>query len=324
MRLDRLEMLNRVDIAQPLSTVVRDIAEYYRLGQMRTYRIIPHGYDDLNVLLTCEHGQFVAKLFNKTKRLSAIEDHVRVQRALTRRGAPVPRILTATNGEALYCAPGRAGTVYGCVSGYFAGESIARRNPTTEDIHAVTRFLAGLHRLPFRMASSYDSWGTLNLPQEYARKHAFVSAETRTMVAPLAEAVATMRFGRARRAILHGDLQRKHVLRDNAGAYCILDFGCMVYSYPVVDLAIFLALFCLDGAMPAHADTMLADVLRTYRETASLPARHETLLGTLIRATWASYLLTSEYLLGQGDQTPQTCQWHRFARRNLVVISDKL
>ena len=316
MRQTLQERLARADLAQPLGAVLREIAAHYQLGHLSSRRIFTQGYDDLNILLTCERGQYVAKFFNKAKSLAVIEDHVRVQMALWRRHAPVPRIL-APNGEAIYRISGRTRATLVSVSEYFAGQNFVRRAPARDDILAITRFLASMHTMPLNVRYVYDSWATLNLPQEFARKQEIVSDEPARLVAPLADAVAGIQFGRARKCVIHGDLQRKHVLSTGAGQLCILDFGCMNHSYPIVDLGVFLALFCLEGVKPCHAPAMIADVLAEYRAHALLPARHDALLGTVICATWASYLLTAEYLMCQGDHSQQTRQWRRFALRQL-------
>ena len=306
------ELLNRVDIAQPLGHVLHDVAQHYELGRIVEYQIITQGYDDLNVLLVCERGRYVAKIFNKIKGIPTVEDHVRVQIALLRRHFAVPQIRTI-NGSGVLRVTGQFGETFVCVSEFFAGKDFVARPPQRDDMLAITGFLAALHRLPFAITPTYDTWGTLNLPGEFARKQALVSEETRRLVAPLADAIAGMKFGRSRRRIIHGDLQRKHVLKDGNGRYCILDFGCMDYTYPIVDLGIFLALFCLEGSSPSSAQDIIADVLEAYMSCAPLPSRHIVLLGALIRATWASYLLATDYRMRGGDRSRQTSQWHRFA-----------
>lgn len=312
----RSNRLQRVDLAQPLRHVLRDIARRYELGRLHSSRIITQGYDDLNVLMVCERGMYVAKFFNRMKTITTIEDHVRVQSALCQRGAPVPHILTP-NGEGITRIPGHLRDTCVCVSDFFAGDSFVGRPPQRDDITAVVRFLATLHTLPLQVAPNYDSWGTLNLPQEFAHKRALARDETVRLVAPIAEHVAHMKFGRARRRVIHGDLQRKHVLKDGSGHYCILDFGCLQYSYPIVDLGVFLALFCLPDTELADTQQIITDVLDIYLARAQLPSRHIALLGPLILATWASYLLTADVLLRQGDRSHETRQWYRVALRSL-------
>jgi Ser/Thr protein kinase RdoA (MazF antagonist) len=323
MRQTRQALLSRVDHARPLPVVLREIAQHYDLGHIERTWLITQGYDDLNVLLVCDRGRYVAKLFNKSKEMATIEDHVRVQLSLARNRAPVPRILTA-DGAALFRVAGHVRETFVCVSEHFAGEDFARIRPHRDDMLAVTRFLTAMHHLPLQITPGYDSWGTLNLAVEFARKRALVSDETIKRVEPLADAMKNMTFGRARRRIIHSDLQRKHVLKDSIGRYCILDFGCMGYSYPIVDLGIFLALFCLEGSEPSQAQHIIAEVLAAYQSKASLPLQHIALLGTLIRATWASYLLTADFLMRQGDRSRQTRQWYRFALTNLRAFEGRL
>ena len=319
----RSNRLQRVDLAQPLRHVLRDIARRYELGRLHSSRIITQGYDDLNVLMVCERGMYVAKFFNRMKTITTIEDHVRVQSALCQRGAPVPHILTP-NGEGISRIPGHLRDTCVCVSDFFAGDCFVGRPPQRDDITAVVRFLATLHTLPLQVAPNYDTWGTLNLPQEFAHKRALARDETVRLVAPIAEHVAHMKFGRARRRVIHGDLQRKHVLKDGSGHYCILDFGCLQYSYPIVDLGIFLALFCLEGCSPSQTQQIVTDVLNVYKSCAPLPTEHSALLGTLIRATWASYLLAAESLMRGGDRSRQTRQWRHHALTSLRVFDGRL
>jgi Ser/Thr protein kinase RdoA (MazF antagonist) len=210
------------------------------------------------------------------------------------------------------------------ISEYFVGENFVRRLPQLDDMVAVAHFLAALHKLPLHIGHTYDSWGTLNLPEEFARKRAYVGEETVALVAPLAEAVAGLKFRRARHAIIHGDLQRKHVLQNSSNHFCVLDFGCADYNYPIVDLGIFLALFCLLDTQPAAAHKIIGDVLDTYLALAPLPARHTALLSALIRATWAAYLLTADFLMRQEDRSPQTRQWYRSALRSLRAFEGNL
>jgi hypothetical protein len=54
MRQTRTDLLQRVDLAQPLGRMLRDVAERFQLGSLRSSRIITQGYDDLNVLLVCD------------------------------------------------------------------------------------------------------------------------------------------------------------------------------------------------------------------------------------------------------------------------------
>jgi Ser/Thr protein kinase RdoA (MazF antagonist) len=317
------ELLSRVDIAQPLDEALHDIARHYELGRIERSQLITEGYDDLNVLLVCERGRYVAKFFNKCKLSAAIEDYAHVQMALARRRLAVPRICTV-NGAGIFRVAGRHQEALVCVSEFFAGENFVAASPQRDDMLAITRFLAALHRLPFDITPSYDSWGTLNLSGEFARKQALVSEETRRLVAPLADAISGMKFGRARRRIIHGDVQRKHVLKDGRGRYCILDFGCMDLSYPIVDLGIFLALFCLEGSSLSQAQHTIADVLNVYKSCAPLPTEHIALLGTLIRATWASYLLTADFLMRGGDRSRQTSQWRHHALNSLRMFDGRL
>lgn len=323
MRKTYQELLSRVDLARPLNEALRDIARHYALGRIKRSHLIREGYDDLNVLLECERGRYVVKFFNKSKGPAIVEDYVRVQMALARHRLPVPHIQTV-NGVGLFRAAGRHQDTLVCVSEYFTGENFVAAPPQRDDILAVTRFLGALHQLSLDITPSYDSWGTLHLPGEYTRKQALVSEETRRLVAPLADAIAGMKFGHARKRIIHGDVQRKHVLKDGTGRLCILDFGCMDYSYPIVDLGIFLALFCLEGSTPSQAQQLVADVLNVYEGYSPLPIEHIALLGTLIRATWGSYLLAADFLMQEGDRTQQTRLWRRFALTSLWAFDGSL
>lgn len=85
--------------------------------------------------------------------------------------------------------------------------------------------------------------------------------------------------------MIHGDMQRKHVIKGVDGKYCILDFGCMAFDPKV-------------------------SVLGVYNETHHLTEAELNSLLILMKASYAAYYFKTSILIDEGDKSLETLEWH--------------
>ena len=102
----------------------------------------------------------------------------------------------------------------------------------------------------------------------------------RSIVEPILDACGRIEWSKLRRGIIHGDANDYNILVDESGSRVrtILDFGDMVYSATVCDLAIALAYVMLDEQDPIAA---AARVITAYHETRTLTESEIDALYTL-------------------------------------------
>ena len=307
----------RVQLKTSLENIVQKILEIYELGSLINCRRFKKGYEELNLKLTTSKGIYVVKIFSKTRSSAKVTDYIDGLLEFSKAGVPVPKLRI---GNKKYL-----NSIYGsfvCVTDFFDGLSFSDRKPTSIDIVNVTKFLVKIHKLSFKIKPNYDFWGTVNLLTEYKIKGKFLNNSDLELIQPIIKKFSLIDFSKFKKSIIHGDLQKQHVLKNNKGNYCILDLGCMDHNAVVIDLAVFLAQFCLDIKNSATKNSyILEKVLNIYTKLNYLSSQEIANIPLLIKATFAVYLIESNYLIATGkDESSQTKKWLKLDRAALKKL----
>ncbi len=297
-------VLKRTELGMPLKSALEIVSSEYRIGKILRYKIIQMGYEDANVILETGKGKYVLKIFSKIKSLSKINDGVKGLVEFRKAGVPTPKLFKAKGKYLL-----KIGKSYMCLIGFFTGQSFEGRQVSKKDIGRIVRFMAKIHTLKFQVKHNYDSWGTVNLLREYRLKLKYLSTADKKLVEPVVHEFGKLDFSKLRKSIIHGDLQRHHILK-NKNKFCVIDLGCMDYNASVLDLAIFLALFFPVGSA-VKCREMYGFVMGEYRNNRRLSEAELAAIPTLIKATYAIYLIAATY-----NKSPY---WTEFARGGLKV-----
>jgi Ser/Thr protein kinase RdoA (MazF antagonist) len=285
----------RVQLKTSLDNIVQKIVQIYRLGKIVNCERFEKGYEELNLKITTNKGIFVAKIFSRTRSKEKISDYITGLIEFSKANIPVPKLISA--GESFIQNIHES---YVCVMDYFEGTSFTQKNPNINDIKEIVQILAKIHKLNFKIKPNYDPWGTANLPAEFKIKSKYLNQKDLKLVQPIVDRFLLIDFSKLKKSIIHGDLQKQHVLKNQKGDYCILDLGCMDYNATIIDLAVFAAQFGLNTA----------DVLKTYLKFNNLSAQEISFLPLLIEATFAVYLIQSNYLISTNkDRSSQTQKW---------------
>jgi Ser/Thr protein kinase RdoA (MazF antagonist) len=163
----------------------------------------------------------------------------------------------------------------------------------------------------------YDSWGNKNLVKEWDKNSSNFNQDVAELVMPVVEVCRKINTSKLSKAVIHGDMQRKHVLKNKRGEYCILDFGCMSFDAKVNDLSTYLAWFCLAPDTWDSWEEIWDKVVQEYQSIQHLNDYELSLLQILTRASYANYFLTTSLMMAGGDTTDETREWHDQAREML-------
>lgn len=318
-------LLSRVNLNLPLSELLAQISIEFGLGQVLTFDPIEIGYEELNLKLVTDMGIFIIKMFSKTKKDETIEDYIRGMISFREAGIPMPRLLKGKSGY-LFHSSGRNGDTFLCVMDYFLGKSFEERNPSEDDLFNLTKYIATIHKINLVInGSNYDSWGTMNLVEEFCKKKYTLSHEDLLIVQPLVDKFRDIDFSKFRKSVIHGDLQRNNILRNESGDYCILDLGCLNYAPSVIDLSVFLAVFCFSPNSPVDNRKRYNIVVSEYVREIHLSKIELHYLPTLIRATYATYLIASNYAYHvNNDRSNQTLKWMEYSHRGLEMFPENM
>ena len=250
-------------------------------------------------------GTFVVKVFSSEKSPQIIKDNVKGLVKLYRGNVPVTRVLKAKKGYYY-----KTQNTYTVVMDFVEGQNFLKLRPTKKDIFSLTQSLARIHNFKFKVNRNYDSWGPVNFLKEYSYKKKYLNKEDTLLINSIKSEYQKIDFSKLRKSVIHGDMQREHVLKNKKGELCILDLGCMNYDPAVVDLAIFIAQF------DEYADVNL--IIKEYQKYHKLNKEELKALPVFIKTTYASYFMTANYRLkALNDNSAQTLKWLKWGRDGL-------
>lgn len=338
------EIMSRVNVDFSLEELVDQAVRQFDLGAVKNFELIQHGYQDLNVKVSTERGDFIIKVFSKRRTLTNVEEQTRALRFFHENGLPVPILVPCETPrgdlELFNVIFGRYGDAYVAVFEFFKGPSFDEIKPKDTDFVYLAGCLARMHKLSFKISRYYDDWGAANLLNEFVEKgsllavnvpgtkKAVVPAEDRKSIEKIVERMQTVDLSRFRQCVIHGDLYRSHALKKGEFDYCIIDFGCMDFNAAILDLAIFAAHFCLDGTEePAEIRRIIELVEHSYRTAGgTITHAEKEVMPLLMGASYAAYVIATANLIVNGDTSKQTKGWLEIALRKLraFVAADLL
>lgn len=310
--------LLRVHLPQPLDTLVKNIASEYSLGKLRTYSIFELGYEDVNIKLETHRGIYVLKIFSKIRPLSFPKQYTFAMEALYKQGVPVPKLFLAKNKTLQSINSNNITTQY-CVMEYFNGKSFLEIEPKEEDFLAVSGFLALFHSTNISVVSDYDSWGVTNIVAEYQKNKRYIRQEDFSAISSAVEEFSSINFSQCKKTLIHGDMQKAHVLKNKNGCYCIIDFGCMANDYSVFDLGIFFGQLGID-IDHSHLSKIIVKSLSEYKKRYRLSEYEISLIPAIMRVQNAAYVIKTSYLKAAGDNSEQTEYWYTYCKRGLTQL----
>lgn len=301
-------LLQRSPYAGTIQELMSFIEKTYpTIGRINSYNGIFEGYEDANLLLETTTGKYVVKAFGDFRTEKNITDYVKVIIEATKKGVLTIEIISGIQGNISSYSGGTF-----MITRFFEGINFVDVQPTRKDILSVTKSLALLNTLNFDIDESYDSWGNKNLLKEFT----VTPIRSPSVIHDVGEIVKMLKclsFDGFSRGVIHGDMQKKHVLKHNE-TLCIIDFGCMSFDYIVYELSTFLAWFCIDSDRWNEKESITADVIATYSQHRAVSAAEVASLPLLITSSYAAYYLKTTELIERGDSSLETQEWHNSAK----------
>jgi Ser/Thr protein kinase RdoA (MazF antagonist) len=234
---------------------------------------------DRNFLLTGRDGEkFVLKVANAREERAALEAQNAMMRHLEKRVAFCPRVVPANSGEEIATVEDR----FIRVLSYVPGKPLATiQFQSPELLYDLGRKLGQLTRALADFdhpAAHRDFYWDLAQGAACLREHGQkIKDET---LQKLVFSLGLNLPNELRRSVIHGDANDYNVLVERERVVGLIDFGDIVYSYTVGDLAIAVAYVVLGKTDPYKA---AAPVIEGYREEFELTKDELDALWPLVR-----------------------------------------
>jgi Ser/Thr protein kinase RdoA (MazF antagonist) len=244
---------------------------------------------DQNFLLTSKpHSQFVLKIANSKEQRSLLEAQNAAMRHLHSRLEFCPHVIPTKASEELAQLNSRSGTHYVRLVTYIAGKPLALTKLSSSllsdfgrTLGTLTRHLQDFDHPAFHRDFHWDLANGINVISQYAdllpndlREHVYRCAHLlEHSLLPLLPKLPT--------SVIHGDANDHNVIVQSDKVVGLIDFGDMIHSYTVGELAVGLAYIVLDKTEP----------LDVAREVVAGYASQWTLNADEIDALWYLVLL---------------------------------
>lgn len=304
------QLLQRTFIHIPFGDFLRIVEHTYpSIGRIEKYEPICEGYESANFILHAQYGKYVLKIFESDRDVQNIRDLFRIMENAQHLHIPVLKNIDGVQGIlSQYVENGRI--VWFSVTEFFDGTSFQNVEPSIEEMVKVSTYIATLNTLSFPVREAYDSWGNKNLVQEYDQIKHILSSQVSDKVIQTVEEMRTIPFQEFPRAVIHGDMQRKHVLKNKLRELRIIDFGCAAYDVRVIDLSTCIAWFCLSQNNRNDWGSIFQSVTQSYEHIIPLDEREKRALPACIEASYAAYFLKTSQLITEGDDSKETKEWN--------------
>lgn len=247
------------------------ISQAFGLGPLRSFRFVPEGSINTNVLLECEKGRFFLRHTTVRQPLD-LEFEAGLLDHLGQAHFPAPSMRRAGAAPYFEIAGGRA-----CIFPYLAGEELTRRALTVSHLERLGEELGKFHRLGQSFmgdrANPYGpsvvrSWLTALLghaDQELGQ----IAEELLSYL----ERAQSLDRGLAPRGVIHADLFMDNVkwVGDRVSAFFDFEMACR--DELMLDFAITLNAWCFDGG---YQEELCQALVRGYmRERPPAPVERE-------------------------------------------------
>ena len=214
---------------------------------------------DQNFLFTADTGErFVLKIANSLEQRALLEVQNEAMRHLQTRVDFCPRVVKARSGESIVQVSTKTTPHYVRLVTFIPGLPLANVNQSSDvlvglgkKLGQLTSALSDFDREAFHRDFHWDLANGLNVIREYELlvTDAVLQLQLESCVQRF-EKVVVPRLPRLRRSIIHADANDHNVIVADERIAGIIDFGDMVYSYTVGELAISLAYVVLGKKNP--------------------------------------------------------------------------
>ena len=215
---------------------------------------------DQNFLLTTEtEEQFVLKISNANEELALLEAQNQVMGHLQSVVTFCPQLIPTTSGREIVQISTEDASHYVRLVTYIPGEPLALTTHSArllsdfgQHLAILTKHLWPFDHLAFHRDFHWDLANGMKVLNNYLSLLPNDLRERVARCARLFEESLVPLLPKLPRSIIHGDANDYNVIVENDQVVGLVDFGDMIYSYTVGELAVGIAYVVLDKAEPLH------------------------------------------------------------------------
>lgn len=233
------EIESRLSEGSLVDLALQDMAVAFNIGQLKSTSVIAVGFEDYNVHVEAEQGEFVAKVFSKNRTDEEILRNVEILRAVNDSDVQHPEIMKLPNGDIHFVHASGLSMV---VMRYVLGKTFyeLQRSPTDEELGLIAAEAVKINRLDIAPEQLFDSWAIPNLRWMYEQTREHLDAEGARLVDEALKHFEQIPFDELPKAFVHGDIIKSNTILGDDGKVYVIDFS-VANVYPRVQEVVVMA-----------------------------------------------------------------------------------
>jgi Ser/Thr protein kinase RdoA (MazF antagonist) len=282
----------RINYQGDLKSFLQKICKNFDLGEYKSYKIIPIGYEDFNLIVTTNKDNFFIKIFSSLRSANKCQRYVDVINKTLASGVSEPK-LYKYNQNFLY----QIANDYLIVMEYINGKTFyeLQTTPNEEEIKFIVKQATLINKTEFKPSFVFDHWAITSFLQEYREKEKYLSESDNKLIKPYVKLFKSLPIQELPHCLAHGDITKTNVIKNTEGKIYILDFAVTNYYPRILELAV---LLCDLFFNPNHTDDFLKIynlALSEYQKHVSLTSSEINLLPNFVKLAHVMHILLANY-----------------------------
>lgn len=299
------------DLEQELSAMLGD----YELGAYAAYELIEFGYEDFNLKLTTDQGNYFVKIFAASRPGWEAERCADVMKVLSDAKVKHPKVFTDKSGNVLHTTKNGLQLA---IMEFIDGPSLFQQGapPTPEQKREIIEIIKSLQELDYKPRFIYDSWSMIHFVEEYEKQKHVLAPEDDELVRMALAEFSKIDLDSLPQAFVHGDIISPNLIRSDDGL-CIVDFSVANVQPRISELAVLASNLFTDLDDNAHATELRAELDQLIDEITPLTDEEKAAFPAFVAAAHAMLLIGAAKTLYVGDDDEENQFWLKSGRVGL-------
>ncbi len=312
--------LNRLTFSGNIKPLLDRVCRSYQIGMLNSFSILDVGYEDCNVQLHTEKGDFLAKIFSKSRSPETITRYVDIMQKILENGVSHPRILASGDERILYHDPELNGVCLVLME-YIHGKTFLDmdRAPDEAELRSIIEQAILINRIEYRPAFLFDSWAIPNIEVLFEKTRAFMQPADLPLVELAIRSYLRIPVKTLPSCFVHGDFTKANILKSDTGKIYILDFSVANWYPRIQELAVIAANLMHDASGNTPLRKRIELVAELYHERNPLTSHeHSYLYDYTLAALAMEFMGAYQEKYINGNDTPETDYWLHLGREGLT------
>ncbi len=313
----------RINYKGDIKPVLLQVCKDFSLGEYLFHKEIPMGYEDFNLILVTNKGEYFVKMFATFRDEEESQRYVEVMVKALEAGVQHPKLFKSPQGY-LHKITADSVQIRLCVMEKIDGNSFYEKNlkATTDEMRFLVQQAALINKIDLKPKPVYDSWAIVHFLEEYKKKRKYLNENDTKFIDPLADQFSAIEIGELPHCFVHGDIIKTNVIRDKNGKLYITDFSVSSYYPRVQELAVLLCNMLFDEDKPDTFPEYYKLALEEYQSHNELTREEIKALPLFVRVAHVMHILcaTFEKKANKND-TAENEYWINLGRKGLVYTT---